>query len=163
MQILPLWPISRALSQLAGSLMARHPAILQRLDGYQATRFLLDFTDLPLVLLVHPARAEVRALRRRQAPHADAWITGTLAAFLAMLHGVEDGDTLFFSGALQIGGDTAAVLALRNALDDAELDLSAEITAALPPLATPIRLGLPPLERLTRLSLRRPAPNSEVF
>ncbi len=46
-----------------------------------------------------------------------------------MLHGTEDGDALFFSGRLEISGDTAAVLALRNALDDAELDLTEELAA----------------------------------
>jgi predicted lipid carrier protein YhbT len=46
-----------------------------------------------------------------------------------MLHGTEDGDALFFSGDLEISGDTGAVLALRNALDDAELDLTEELAA----------------------------------
>ena len=52
-----------------------------------------------------------------------------------MLHGSEDGDALFFSGELAISGDTSAVLALRNALDDAELDLTAELAGLVhPPL-----------------------------
>lgn len=50
-----------------------------------------------------------------------------------MLHGREDGDALFFSGALEISGDTSAVLALRNALDDAELDLTEELASWSPP------------------------------
>ena len=116
---------------------------------------MLDITDLPFALLLDPAQARLRAFRRSAAPDADARISGTLAAFLAMLHGVEDGDSLYFSGALQIEGDTSAVLALRNALDDAELDLSAEIARALPLLAPPLRLALTPLERVTGLHLRR--------
>jgi predicted lipid carrier protein YhbT len=41
---------------------------------------------------------------------------------VGMLDGSYDGDALFFSRDLVIEGDTSAVLALRNALDDAEID-----------------------------------------
>lgn len=100
--------------------------------------------------------ATVRAYHRgTQTPRVDAGISGPLSAYLAMLHGQEDGDTLFFSGALAISGDTAAVLALRNALDDAEIDLSAELGALLPPLRGLLRAGLPPAQRLTGLCLQR--------
>lgn len=155
MQLLPLWPISMALSQLARDLLRTHPQILIRIDKYQNYKFMLDITDLPFALLLDPAQARLRGFRRSAAPDADARISGTLAAFLAMLHGVEDGDSLYFSGVLQIEGDTSAVLALRNALDDAELDLSEEIARALPLLAPPLRLALAPMERLTGLHLRR--------
>jgi O2-independent ubiquinone biosynthesis accessory factor UbiT len=155
MHVLPLWPVSMALSQLARNLLRTHPQILTRIDKYQTYKFALDITDLPFILHLDPAQAELRAFRRSAARDADARIAGTLAAFLAMLHGVEDGDSLYFSGALQIEGDTSAVLALRNALDDAELDLSCEIARALPLLAPPLRLALAPLERLTGLHLRR--------
>lgn len=143
MHILPLWPVSMALSQLARNLLRTHPEILQRIDKYQNYHFELDITDLPFVLRLDPARAHLRAFRRGAAPASDARIAGSFAAFLAMLHGAEDGDTLYFSGALQIEGDTSAVLALRNALDDAELDLGAEIANALPFLATPCAKALP--------------------
>lgn len=161
MHVLPLWPVSMALSQLARNLLQTHPQILIRLDKYQYSDFLLDITDLPFMLRLEPAGARLRALRRSGSVSADARIFGTLAAFLAMLHGVEDGDSLYFAGGVQIEGDTSAVLALRNALDDAEIDLSAEIARALPLLAPPMRLALPQLEHLTGLQLRRPTP--EVY
>jgi predicted lipid carrier protein YhbT len=163
MHVLPLWPVSIALSQLARKLLRAHPTILNRIDKYQDYLFELDITDLPFILRLHPARAELRAFRRSAAPDADARISGSLAAFLAMLHGVEDGDSLYFSGALQIEGDTSAVLALRNALDDAELDLSTEIANALPLLAPPLRLALAPLEKLTGLHLQRADTTPEVY
>lgn len=157
MHVLPLWPISMALSQLARKLLRGRPQILTRIDKYQSYSFMLDITDLPFILRLDPAQAQLRAFRRSAAPEADARIAGTLAAFLAMVHGVEDGDSLYFSGALQIEGDTSAVLALRNALDDSELDLSAEIARALPLLAPALLTALPSLERLTGLHLRRAA------
>lgn len=169
LRVLPLWPLSLAISALMRKLMLAHPQILQRINEYQNHQFDLDITDLPFLLRLHPAQADLRALRRSAAAAADAAdaadarISGTLATFLAMLHGVEDGDTLYFSGALQIEGDTSAVLALRNALDDAELDLSHEIATALPFLAPPLRLALAPLERLTGLHLHRADPSQELY
>ena len=78
----------------------------------------------------------------------DARIAGPLAALLGMVHGAYDGDALFFSRDLVIEGDTAAVLALRNAIDAAELDLAAEIEA----LAGPAR-GM--VERIVALAEKR--------
>jgi predicted lipid carrier protein YhbT len=74
------------------------------------------------------------AHRRARPPAHDARIAGPLSAFLAMMHGAEDGDALFFSRDLTVEGDTAAVLALRNAMDDAELDLTEELAALAGPL-----------------------------
>ncbi|WP_199259878.1 ubiquinone anaerobic biosynthesis accessory factor UbiT [Paracoccus binzhouensis] len=118
-----------ALTALLRRIARRQPAILSRLGPHEAARFLIDVTDGPVLLLIEPRARRIAAHPRRREPAHDAAIRGRLAAFLAMLHGAEDGDALFFSGELQIGGDTSAVLALRNALDDAELDLAAELAA----------------------------------
>jgi predicted lipid carrier protein YhbT len=72
-----------------------------------------------------------------------------------MMHGAEDGDALFFSRDLAVEGDTAAVLALRNAMDDAELDLTEELAALSGPLAAPLRRALARAERSTGLALHR--------
>jgi predicted lipid carrier protein YhbT len=72
-----------------------------------------------------------------------------------MMHGAEDGDALFFSRDLTVEGDTAAVLALRNAMDDAELDLTEELAALAGPLASPLRRMLAGAERATGLHLHR--------
>jgi predicted lipid carrier protein YhbT len=70
-----------------------------------------------------------------------------------MIHGAYDGDALFFSRDIVVAGDTEAVLALRNALDDAELDLGAEIMAVLGPAgAVTERLAAPILPVFSRLT-----------
>ena len=118
------------LTRLLRGIAARKPAILSRLGPYQGARFLIDVQDGPVILLMEPAARRITAFtRNRPEPVHDTAIRGRLSAFLAMLHGVEDGDALFFSGELAIAGDTSAVLALRNALDDAELDLTEELAA----------------------------------
>ncbi|WP_028714705.1 SCP2 domain-containing protein [Paracoccus sp. J55] len=132
---LPPPPLARralglALTAFLRRIAARRPAILSRLGPHGRARFLLDVSDGPFLLLMEPeARRLAAHSRRAPEPAHDAAIRGGLAAFLAMLHGAEDGDALFFSGELQISGDTSAVLALRNALDDAELDLTEELAA----------------------------------
>jgi len=136
---LPLTPASLILSRLMRGMAARHPAILRRLGLHAGARILIDVTDAPALLLMEPGLQRITVHRRARPPGADATVRGRLSAFLSMLHGAEDGDALFFSGDLEIAGDTAAVLALRNALDDAELDLTEELAAEGGPAAPLVR------------------------
>ena len=85
--------------------------------------------------------------------------TGEPVAGLRQLHGALDGDALFFSGDIAFEGDTEAILALRNAIDDAEIDLATEIAAIFGPLSSLVERSahgiLPIVERLTGVRLRR--------
>lgn len=145
---LPLPPLAKPAASLALTALLRrislqNPSILSRLGPHDGARFLIDVTDAPVLLLMEPRVRRLTAHARGAPPVHDATIRGRLAAFLAMLHGTEDGDALFFSGDLAIAGDTSAVLALRNALDDAELDLTAELAG----------LARPPFDRWLRQAL----------
>ena len=154
---LPLAPITLMLTTLARQLMQSHPGLQRRLGAHAARRFLLDLTDLPFLLLLEPStsRPRVTAYSRRRPPVHDTRIAGLTAAFLGMMHGSLDGDALFFARDLVIEGDTAAGLALRNAIDDAELDLAAELGVLAKPLAPLLARLLPSVERLSGLALHR--------
>ncbi len=152
---LPLPPLSLLLGALTRRMSRSHPEMTRRLGDYAGHRFLIDPVDLPWLLLLHPASGAMTAHRRTRPPTHDARIAGTLSAFLAMMHGAMDGDALFFSRDLTVAGDTAAVLALRNAIDDAELDLADELTALSGPFAKPLRGLLTGAERATGLALHR--------
>lgn len=154
---LPLAPLSLLLTRLARQLMRRHPGLQRRLGEHARCRFLLDLTDLPFLLLLEPGGSapRVSAISRRRPPAHDTRIAGLTSAFLGMLHGSLDGDALFFSRDLVIEGDTAAGLALRNAIDDAELDLAAEMSVMLKPFAPMLARLLPSVERLSGLALHR--------
>ena len=149
--------LGRALTAVLRRIALRHPEIFTRLGPSQSARFLIDVTDGPVRLLVEPEPRRITAFARRaDLPSHDAGISGSIAAFLAMLHGREDGDALFFSGALEISGDTAAVLALRNALDDAELDLTEELaTATVAPFDRWLRSASARLARASGYALSR--------
>ena len=155
---LPLPPLTLWLSALTGRMVRTHPGLLRRLGEHAARYFLIDPVDLPWLLLLHPQAARMTAYRRARPPAHDARISGPLSAFLAMMHGAEDGDALFFSRDLSVDGDTAAVLALRNAIDDAELDLTEELAAVSGPLAIPLRRALAQAEQRTGLVLHRIEP-----
>lgn len=154
---LPLTPVSLALTALTRQMATRHPGMLRRLGDYAQRRFLLDLTDLPFLLLLEPGlpRPSVTAHRRRKPPEHDSRIAGLASVFLTMMHGDRDGDALFFSGDLVIEGDTSAALALRNAIDDAELDLTAEVASLSRVLAPFLTRAMPLAERLSGLSLHR--------
>jgi predicted lipid carrier protein YhbT len=162
---LPLTPIRLLVRRIVDHLAHSHPALFDRLGSYQTRRFLIDPTDLPFVFLLEPRRdaPRMQVLRRTALPASDARIAGPFAALAGMLQGTLDGDALFFSGDIIIEGDTEAVLALRNAADDAEIDLISEICALAGPLSgavqPPIRLFASWAERLSGVALSRPSRN----
>jgi predicted lipid carrier protein YhbT len=149
------------LQKAADRMWDRHPGIFPRLEAHAGKVFLIDPTDLPFVfrLAPRPGRPVVEPCRREAMPAWDARIAGPLAALIGMIHGAYDGDAMFFSRDILIQGDPEAVLALRNALDDAEIDLPTEIAAACGPVGPAIaRIAhgvLPVMSRLTGFNLMR--------
>lgn len=157
---LPLAPLSAALSVYARNIAKTRPGLFRRLGEHADKRFVLDPVDLPLTILLEPRGGTPRVTVTRRPPAGDARIAGTLGALLGMVHGAYDGDALFFSRDIVIEGDTGAALALRNAVDDAELDLAQEAARLSGPFAAPLRHALALAERRTGLSLTRPPEES---
>lgn len=153
---LPLGPLSLSLTAYAGRIARTHPAIFRRLGDYGNSSFALDPTDLPFVINLAPCGGDPEIKVTRRPVTVDARIAGPLAALLGLVHGAYDGDALFFSRDLLVEGDTSAALALRNAVDDAELDLAGEISALSGPLAAPLTRLIALAERHTGVSLSRP-------
>lgn len=138
---LPLGPVQAAANILLRAIRSRHPALLERMAAWSHTTVCIDPIDLPFVILLRPDAAAPRftVRRRSHALSADATIHGSLEALIALAEGRVDGDTLFFSRELSVEGDTEVVVALRNAIDDAGIDLIADISAAFGPFAGPVR------------------------
>jgi predicted lipid carrier protein YhbT len=128
------------LGMLAARIAARHPAMFARLGPHACKTFGIVPVDLPLafVLKPQPGRIRLAVVRAIEGTKADACISGPLLSLVALVEGRADGDALFFSRDLTIEGDVEAVLALRNAVDDAGLDIAAELTAPLGALAIPM-------------------------
>ncbi|MCP4819965.1 MAG: sterol-binding protein [Shimia sp.] len=153
---MPLAPLSASLTVFARRIAKSHPRLFRRLGEHVFTPFIIDPTDLPFVICLNPNGGVPKIKVVRGHGDGAARIAGPLAALLGLVHGGYDGDALFFSRDLVIEGDTSASLALRNAIDDAELDLSEELMTLTGPLAAPVKRALTALERRTGLCLTRP-------
>jgi predicted lipid carrier protein YhbT len=138
MRPLPLPPLQLVLAGFLQRILARSPAIFDRLGEHSRARFGIRPTDLPFSFIVEAAPP--RLLVVRELPQGlDARISASLANLLFLLEGKVDGDALMFARELVIEGDVEAVLALRNAIDDAQIDLVDELAALLGPLGEPAR------------------------
>lgn len=148
---LPVGMVQPWLSLGVMAVRRRHPTIFDRLDRFSGTSYVIDPIDLPFSFLLRPDRRSpsLKALRRNDEAMrtATATIRGPFGALFLLLQGRSDGDALFFSRSIVIEGDTEAVLALRNALDDAEIDLLADVISLVGPFGGGARRFL---ERVNR-------------
>ena len=138
--LLPLPLIERLARMAFHQVLARHEGLLARLDGHLGKRCGFLATDVDLAFVICPANRSLQAMRGSElqrtglrAPHA--LVSGPLPVLLSLLEGSSDGDAEFFVRALVVSGDMEAVLALRNALDDADIDLPADLVALAGPLS----------------------------
>jgi predicted lipid carrier protein YhbT len=119
----------------------RHPDILERMADYAEKPVAIDPTDLPFVIVLdpNPERPSLTVVRELGETEVAATIHGPLEMLIALAEGKVDGDALFFSRRLVIEGDTEVVVALRNAIDGAGIDLIDDISQALGPLGGAFR------------------------
>jgi predicted lipid carrier protein YhbT len=104
-------------------LARRRPALFERLGEHHRSSFFVDPADLTFAFLVIPdgTAAEVRIVGKQSSSSSDVCVRGPLLSLLGLLDGTFDGDALFFNRAISVRGKTDALLALRNAIEDAEL------------------------------------------
>lgn len=147
---IPLAAIQPLLAHIASHVARARPELFARLDVHARKRFLIDPTDLPFVFVLSPDnnRPMLRAYRRHEKPAHDASIAGRFVVLLNMIDGVLDGDALFFSRDLRVGGDTEAVVALRNALDDFDGSALDSVVSAFGPLAKPTAFAVSALRAM---------------
>ncbi len=119
----------------------RHPGLFERLAELDRPTYLIDPVDLPFVFVLEPdpLLPSLRAFDSADGIEATATIRGSLLALVDLMEGRVDGDALFFSRELTIEGDTGAVVALRNAMDGAEISLVDDALAMLGPVGEPAR------------------------
>lgn len=117
----------------------RHPSVFERLSDLGAPTFLIEPRELPFgfLLRVGASRPRIEVVADPSAEQATARICGSLAALIELLEGRLDGDALFFSRELLVEGNTEAIVALRNAVDGAGVDVVADLLSVLGPLSGP--------------------------
>lgn len=140
---LPLAPLQPVLALLLARIGQAHPGLYGRLGEHAEKRFGIDPTDLPFSFVLEPKPRQPRAYAVRELPPGlDACIRGPLSGLIGMAEGTLDGDALFFSRVLWIEGDVSAVLALRNAIDDARIDFADILLGRLGPLGVRAAVAL---------------------
>lgn len=119
----------------------RHPDILERMAAWGDRAVCIDPVDLPFAILLELDPEQPRMTVRREVDPGEvaATIRGPLDMLIALAEGRVDGDALFFSRQLIIEGDTEVVVALRNAIDGAGIDLMEDFAAVLGPFGRPAR------------------------
>ena len=146
----PLAVIQPILGRIATHVASSRPELFARLGAHAGKRFLIDPIDLPFVLVLtpHADRPHLRAYRRYENPTHEAAIAGKFFNLLDMIDGTLDGDALFFSRDLRVSGDTEAVVALRNALDDFEGSALDSVVSSFGLLAKPAAFAVTALRSI---------------
>lgn len=141
---IPLALLQPILNRIATHVARSRPELFDRLGAHAGKRFLIDPIDFPFVLVLtpEPDLPRLTAHRRHERPSHHAVIAGTFMNLLDMIDGTLDGDAMFFARDLQISGDTEAVVALRNALDDFEGSALDSVIKSFGPLSGPASLAL---------------------
>lgn len=137
--LMPL-PLAEALANLAYQrVLSHHPSLFERLDMYRGRRFGFVPTDLPLAFVARPSDGRISVHRKPLRDRVDVSVEAPFGLLLDLLQGKADGDALFFSRDIQVEGDMEALLALRNSLDDARVDLVDDVLGEGSPLAPMVR------------------------
>ena len=152
LRFLPLPLLQPVLTLIGTQVAKRQPDVFLRLGPHAQKSFVIDPTDLPFVLVLkpRPEAPSLSAWRRNEVPSSHARIAGTFLNLFELIDGSLDGDALFFSRRLRVTGDTEAVVALRNALDDVDGGVVESITRAFGPLAPIATMTVSHLRMLSR-------------
>jgi len=135
---LPLPLLQPFLKKVIFRAVRNNSELFRRLGQHSSKTFLIDPTNFPFAFLLcpDPANPVLWACRRQSLPPYDSRISGTFLTLLEMVDGKTDGDSLFFSRDLMVEGDTEAVVVLRNALDDLNVNIFDEMASSWGPIAT---------------------------
>lgn len=152
LEFLPVGPVRWLAQRIVRSAMRQQPEVSARLAGLAGKRLLLDPSDLPFAFVLEltdsTPRIEVVAQADDPAPPVHATVRGGLADLISLAEGRVDGDALFFSRRLSVGGEMELVVAVRNAMDGAEIGLEKLLLGRI---GGPFRsLGLRALRRLAQ-------------
>jgi predicted lipid carrier protein YhbT len=151
-KVVPLPAIQAAANKAFGAVLDHHPRLLERMGPHAKRTFAFVPTDLPWGFLITPGARQLVVFRRGARVIADATISAPIVLLLALLEGKADGDAAFFARGIEVAGDMEAMLAVRNALDDAAIELPKELAPKSGLLRRPLEAGL---ERLRAALLAR--------
>ncbi|MDD3371713.1 MAG: SCP2 sterol-binding domain-containing protein [Alphaproteobacteria bacterium] len=140
MRLAPAPFLQHAIDALMRRMRSSHPKLFSNLARLDAATVLIEPSDVPhrFVLAFGGSESSLTVADTADVG-CDSRIKGRLGALLDMLEGRSDGDKLFFSRDIEITGDTAVIVGLRNTLDREEISLMDDVTSMFGPFAQPAR------------------------
>lgn len=137
----PLFLVQPVLTRIVRHVARSQPALFERLGEHCGKTFLIDAQELPFMLSIQPLpeAPKLNAVPRGAPGTFDVKVRAPFGTLLDMIDTRADSDALFFNRNLHISGDTEAVVALRNALDDMDNSLVDEVLEVFGPLRGPLR------------------------
>ena len=137
---LPLFMLQPVLNHIVSNVAKKHPELFTRLGDSAFKDFLIDPSDLPfyLILKPNPINPTLKAYNRNEIVAHDTYISGSFATLMAMIDAQSDSDALFFNREIIVTGDSEAMVALRNALDDLDGSLAQDVANSFGPVAKPV-------------------------
>lgn len=150
MSALPPRALQRMLDILMGGMCHSHPGLFRNLAQMDAAIVRVEPSDLPHCFILRFGQGPTSlTLAAPEDDPCHANIKGRLAVLVDLLEGRIDGDMMFFSRDLEITGDTAVIVALRNTLDREEINLMDDVTSLCGPFAKPARIALGIMDKAT--------------
>jgi predicted lipid carrier protein YhbT len=119
--------------------LAGRPDLQDALSALRGSRIGIAPTDLPFAFVLDCRAERPTITLTRNSAEADAVIRGSVVTLIDLCDGRLDGDAAFFARRLRFEGNTAAVVALRNVLDGADVDLRRDLLARIERLPPPLR------------------------
>ncbi len=98
-----------------GSVVDSHPYFKERLSELEGKLFLFEATDIGKKIFLEVRDNSIHAVAHTSAT-PDVVMRGDVRVLLELFLGRVDPDTVFFSRRLEINGDTAAAILLKNLL-----------------------------------------------
>ncbi|HEY1223925.1 MAG TPA: SCP2 sterol-binding domain-containing protein [Brevundimonas sp.] len=120
-------PAEMLLTASLRSVARRKPDAFDRLGAVRRAVIRIRPADLPVDFEMRPdgEAGSVRVVRPdSKSDAASATVSGPLLTLLALFDGRGDADGAFFQRRVDIDGDTAAILALHNAIEASELTMA---------------------------------------
>ena len=138
---LPLFIIQPVLAHIVTSITKKHPGLFARLGDSAKKKFVINPSNLPFVFLLAPDPENPKLTAHGKAADVehDVYIEGSFLTLLKMIDSQTDSDALFFSRDIKVTGNSEAMVALRNALDDLDTTLADDVAESFGPLKKPMR------------------------
>jgi predicted lipid carrier protein YhbT len=115
LKVIPLWVEAIGAGAVIAAVTGRHPGFRDKLVALEGKVFKFEAVDIGKAFYLHIKDRDISVVVHI-ARSPDVTMRGTVSVLLDVFTGRVDPDTVFFSRRLEITGDTAAAVHLKNIL-----------------------------------------------